>query len=107
MAVESLLVVFIGLIGLCEWAQPLGTASDGSETTFEGVDVSVVSVPVSTGATELTAVSATGIGRGLDCHFTASSSGECVQEEVLDDGSTATRTLTGNAITKIFPISTR
>ncbi|KAJ3981057.1 hypothetical protein F5890DRAFT_1537973 [Lentinula detonsa] len=115
-----------------EWAQPLGTASDGSQTTFIVEDVYTTSVPVSSGATELTAIPVTGIetivvsasgwaqsnfptttaagslqlGGGVDCHFTASASGECVEEEVLDDGSTSTRTLTGDVITQILPIST-
>ncbi|KAJ4480864.1 hypothetical protein J3R30DRAFT_3403170 [Lentinula aciculospora] len=115
-----------------EWAQPIGTASDGSRTTFVVEDVVATSIPVSSGATELTAVTITGIetivvsasgwaqsnfptttaagstqlGGGLDCHFTASSSGECVEEEVLDDGTTSTRTLTGDVITQLLPIST-
>lgn len=53
-----------------------------------------------------TAAGSTQLGGGLDCHFTASASGECVEEEVLDDGSTSTRTLSGDVITQIFPIST-
>ncbi|KAJ3880434.1 hypothetical protein F5051DRAFT_160105 [Lentinula edodes] len=116
-----------------EWAQPIGTASDGSETTFILENVVTASGLVSTsGATLLTTVTATGIetvvvsasgwvqsnfptttaagstrlGGGLDCHFTASASGECVEEQVDDDGSTTTRTLSGDVITQIFPIST-
>ncbi|KAJ3821892.1 hypothetical protein F5880DRAFT_753959 [Lentinula raphanica] len=134
-----------------EWAQPIGTASDGSRTTFIVENVFPTSVLVSSGATELTALSVTGIGEhrsisfssfssfstsasetvvvsasgwaesnfptttaagstqlggGLDCHFTASDSGECVEEEVLNDGSTSTRTLTGDVITQVLPIST-
>ncbi|KAJ3727408.1 hypothetical protein EV361DRAFT_949989 [Lentinula raphanica] len=115
-----------------EWAQPIGTASDGSRTTFIVENVFPTSVLVSSGATELTALSVTGIetvvvsasgwaesnfptttaagstqlGGGLDCHFTASDSGECVEEEVLNDGSTSTRTLTGDVITQVLPIST-
>lgn len=53
-----------------------------------------------------TAADSTQLGGGVDCFFTASASGECVQEEVLDDGSTSTRTLTGAVTTDVFAIST-
>ncbi|GAW09869.1 hypothetical protein LENED_012076 [Lentinula edodes] len=116
-----------------EWAQPIGTASDGSETTFIVENIQSTSGLVSSnGAIVLTTVTETAIetivvsasgwaesnfptttaadssqlGGGLDCHFTASASGECVEEEVLDDGSTSTRTLSGSVTAEILAIST-
>ncbi|KAJ3874628.1 hypothetical protein F5051DRAFT_416294 [Lentinula edodes] len=116
-----------------EWAQPFGTASDGSETTFIVENIQSTSGLVSSnGAIVLTTVTETAIetivvsasgwaesnfptttaadssqlGGGLDCHFTASASGECVEEEVLDDGSTSTRTLSGGVTAQILAIST-
>ncbi|KIK52426.1 hypothetical protein GYMLUDRAFT_49929 [Collybiopsis luxurians FD-317 M1] len=116
-----------------EWAQPIGTASGGSNTTFVLVneitatglvntDGSAELITTTTTIFETVVVSASGwaesnfptttsagstqLGGGQDCHLTASTSGECVQEEVLDDGSTSTRTLTGEANTLVFAIST-
>ncbi|KAJ3933361.1 MAG: hypothetical protein NXY57DRAFT_999070 [Lentinula lateritia] len=116
-----------------EWAQPIGTASDGSETTFIVENIQSTSGLVSSnGAIVLTTVTETAIetivvsasgwaesnfptttaadssqlGGGLDCHFTASAGGECVEEEVLDDGSTSTRTLSGGVTAEILAIST-
>jgi len=115
-----------------EWAQPIGTASDGSVTTFIVENVFTTSGLVSvSGAIGLSTVTETGIltadvsasgwgysnfpsttsgstqlGGELQCAFTASTSGECILEEVLDDGTTSTITLTGDAITQVLPIST-
>lgn len=50
--------------------------------------------------------SGTVLAGGIDCSFTDSISGECVEEEVLDDGSTSTRTLTGSAFPFTLAIST-
>ncbi|KAF5370954.1 hypothetical protein D9757_009887 [Collybiopsis confluens] len=116
-----------------EWADPIGTASGGSNTTFlienvftaTGLVLNGGSTQISTATSTdfitlvvsasgwiqsnfptTTSAGSTQLGGGTDCHFTSSTSGECVQEEVIDDGSTSTRTVTGNAITLVLPIST-
>ncbi|KAF9074308.1 hypothetical protein BDP27DRAFT_1416197 [Rhodocollybia butyracea] len=116
-----------------EWVQPIGTSSDGSVTTFilENV-VTTSDLETVSGSTVLTiatetgsdtiAVSASGyaysyfttptaggaaqLGGEIRCFVTAAVSGECIEEEVLDDGMTATTTVTGDAITKVLAIST-
>ncbi|KAF9074323.1 hypothetical protein BDP27DRAFT_1316882 [Rhodocollybia butyracea] len=101
-----------------EWAQPIGTASDGSATTFivenvfteTGLVGTGVLTTVTTTGIETVAVSASGweqdnffstitgtiLPGGVHCFFTASSSGECDKVQVADDGTTATMTLTGD-----------
>jgi len=111
-----------------EWAEPIGTASDGSVTTFIVADVvtligltlvgseTITSTAAVTGI-ETVMVSASGwaetgtssgtsLGGAIDCFFTSSSSGECVREEVLDDGSTSTQTITGSGLASVLAIST-
>ncbi|KIK53552.1 hypothetical protein GYMLUDRAFT_77420 [Collybiopsis luxurians FD-317 M1] len=104
-----------------EWAQPVGTASDGLVTTFVLVNVvSVTGLLMTGGSIELTtstttisetvAVSASGwvATAGLrdgvtDCHFTASTSGECLEQIIHQ---TWTNTWTGSAFPLVLPIST-
>ncbi|KAF9074311.1 hypothetical protein BDP27DRAFT_1416200 [Rhodocollybia butyracea] len=105
-----------------EWAQPIGTASDGSATTFilenpfteTGLVGTGVLTTVTTTGIETVVVSASGweetitgtsLPGGVHCFFTASSSGECDQMQVLDDGTTSTVTLTGDEITKVLPVT--
>ncbi|KAE9384305.1 hypothetical protein BT96DRAFT_982328 [Gymnopus androsaceus JB14] len=117
-----------------EFAVPLGTASDGSDTTFlienifttSGLVLVGSSTEVSTAtitASETivvfandwfqsnfptsTTAGSTQLGGSVDCFFTTPESGTCLLEEVLDDGTTSTETFTGAPITKVMAISTR
>jgi len=109
-----------------EWAEPIGTASDGSVTTFiiENVQSGILSSSIITTETfgETVMVSASGWDRigpvtnidgattvivtGVQCSFTDSTSGVCVEEGNLNNGPALTETTTGPASAMTFAIST-